>query len=43
MDKFTVSNTGDDPNGFAPHDNNLFGMEKSVLDTPRSLTEISGT
>ncbi len=41
MDKF-VAKGDSDPNGFGLHDNNVFGLAKSAVDTPRSLTAISG-
>jgi iron complex outermembrane receptor protein len=41
MDKFVATGEGD-PNGFAPHSNTVFGLEKSALDTPRSLSAVSG-
>jgi iron complex outermembrane receptor protein len=41
MDKF-VSEAQNDPNGFVPHENNVFGLAKSALETPRSITAVSG-
>ena len=40
MDAF-VASEDIDPNGFKPQSNNVFGIEKPALDTPRSVSQVS--
>ncbi len=41
MEKF-VAGADSDPNGFRPQANNVLGLDKPVLDIPRSVTAVSG-
>jgi len=41
MDKF-VTGAEADPNGFRPTSNTVFGVDKPALDTPRSVSLVSG-
>lgn len=41
MEKFVTGAT-DDPNGFKPASNNVFGTDKPTLETPRSVSVVTG-
>lgn len=41
MDKF-VAGAGEDPNGFRPQSNQVFGLDKQALQIPRSVSAVSG-